>query len=277
MREKEQWKNLLAVERDIPYEIHLKETQRFARNIRPASAGRCGLSFWGFMAKQIRFLAWKIWFLQGMVLALLCAVFFCIYGRPDSIWGMFLENMPDGIPGGVSAEWAERFFARFLCGCSGVVAACAVPVLQRSVRYRMFEVERATRFSVRGGLTAQLLFIGIGDAGMLTVLALLSLRAGAGGQVIFLFGVIPFLTAAVTALMLWVRREPYVSAGLPLLLCMASVFAAYKMVEIVNRLLPDGILWFGISYALLCVGAIGWGYRGLFSKEKERELLWKSY
>lgn len=274
MREKEQWKNLLAVERDIPYEIHLKETQRLARDIRPASAGRCGLSFWRFMAKQIRFLAWKIWFLQGMVLALLCAVFFCIYGRPDR---MFLGNAQGGVPGGISVEWAERFFARFLCGCSGVVAACAVPVLRRAVRYRMFEVERATRFSVRGGLAAQLLFIGVGDAGMLTVLAFLSMRAGVGGQVVFLFGVIPFLTAAVTALMLWMRREPCVSVGLPLLLCMVSVCAAYEMVEIVNRLLPDGILWFGISYALLCIGAIGWGYRRLFSKEKERELLWKSY
>lgn len=264
MKEKEQWKKLLAVEREIPYENHLKETQRLAGEVQPVFAGRCQLSFGGFMAKQVRFLAWKIWFLQGMVLALLCAVFFTVYGmRLNSMPDVLSGNVFDGMPGGVSVEWAERFFARFLCGCSGVIAACAVPVLQRSIRYRMFEVERVTRFSVRGGLTAQLLFIGIGDAGMLAVLAWLSAYFGVSGRGVFLFGVIPFLTAAVTVLMLWMRREPCGTGILPLLLCGVSVCAAYEMVEAVNRLLPRGVLRLGILYALLCVGIIGWECRRL--------------
>ncbi|MBD5457993.1 MAG: hypothetical protein HDR27_05395 [Lachnospiraceae bacterium] len=282
MKEKEQWKNLLAVERDVPYEVHLKETQRLVLEMRPVFFRRYPLSFGGFMAKQIRFLAWKIWFLQGMVLALLCAVFFSIYGiRPDSIQGilpkMLANNGADVMTCGVPLEWAERFFARFLCGCSGVIAACAVPILRRSLRYRMFEVERATRFSVRGGLAAQLLFIGVGDAGMLAALALLSMRFGVGGRVVFLFGVIPFLTAAVSGLMLWMRREPCEAGILPLLLCGVSVWAAYEMVESVSRLMPDKVMVLGVSYALLCVGMIGWIYRNLFSQEKERELVWKSY
>ena len=269
MKEKEKWKNLLAVEEPVPYEAHLKETQQLVRDIRPAFAGRCQLSFREFLMKQIKFIAWKIWFLQGMVLAFLCAAFFSIYGvqangRPGMMTDSTLCILPESIP-------------RFLCGCSGVIAACILPILQRSIRYRMFEVERAAYFSVRGGLTAQLLFIGIGDMGMLVVLAFLSIRAGAGGQVVFLFGVIPFLTAAVTVLMLWMRRESCVSVRLLLLLCIASVCAAYEMVKAINRLLLDGILWFGILYSLLCVGAIAWGYRRLFLKEKERELLWKSY
>ncbi len=269
MKEKEQWKNLLAVEGAVPYEARLEETQRLARDVRPVFAGRCQLSFRGFMVKQIKFIAWKIWFWQGMVLALLCAVFFSIYG-------IQADGIPGRMPGSTLCILPENI-PRFLCGCSGIIAVCVLPILQRSIRCRMFEVERATRFSVRGGLAAQLLFIGVGDMGMLSVLAFLSMRAGVGGKVVFLFGVIPFLTAAVTVLMLWMRREPCVSVGQPLLLCIVSVCAAYEIVNVVSHLLPDGILWFGILYTMLCVGAIGWGYRRLFSKEKERALLWKSY
>ena len=270
MKEKEQWKGLFAVEGAVPYEVHLKETQQLVQDVRPAFAGRCRLPFWRFMMKQIKFIAWKIWFWQGMVLTLLCAVFLSIYG-------MLPGNPFGSVPGDISAEWAERFFARFLCGCSGVLVVCVLPVLRRSIRYRMIEIERSTFFSVRGGLAAQLLFIGVGDVGMLTVLACLVMRFGAGGRGVFLFGVIPFLTAAVSGLMLWMRREPCVSAVLPFLLCWVSVSAAYEMVKAVSCFLPDGVMWFGISYALLCVGMIGWIYRKLFSKEKERELLWRSF
>ncbi|MDE7341048.1 MAG: hypothetical protein K2N80_10930 [Lachnospiraceae bacterium] len=269
MKEKEQWKNLLAVEGAVPYEERLEETQRLARDVRPAFAGRCQLSFRGFMVKQIKFIAWKIWFWQGMVLALLCAVFFSIYG-------IQADEIPGSMPGGTLCILPENV-PRFLCGCSGIIAVCVLPILQRSIRCRMFEVERATRFSVRGGLAAQLLFIGVGDMGMLSVLAFLSMRAGVSGKVVFLFGVIPFLTATVTALMLWMRRKPCVSVSRPLLLCIVSVCAAYEIVNAVSCLLPDGILWFGILYTMLCVCAIGWEYRRLISKEKEGVLLWKSY
>lgn len=268
MREKEQWKNLLAVEKEVSFEAHLKETQRLAGEVRPVFFGRYPLSFEGFMAKQVKFLAWKIWFLQGMVLAFLCAVFISIYGvRPDSIRGILTSLWSSDVSGSVgsmSVEWTERLFARFLCGGSGVIAACAVPILRRSIRYRMFEVECATRFSVRGGLAAQLLFIGVGDVGMLAVLACLAMRLGVGGRVVFLFGVIPFLTAAVSVLMLWMRGEPGAFGVRSLLLCGFSVCAAYGMVEGINRVMPENIMAFGIFYVLLCIGIIGCEYRKLY-------------
>lgn len=263
MREKERWKKLLAIEEDVSYEAHLKETQRLVREARPVFVRQCPLSFGKLMVKQIKFLAWKIWFLQGMVLALLCAVFVSRHGTY-----VLSGNLSGGEAGILPVEGTERFFARFLCGCGGIIAACALPILQRSMRYKMFEVERSTRFSVRGGLAAQLLFIGTGDIGMLAALGFLVMRYGADGRVVFLFGVIPFLTAAVSGLMLWTRKEHCASAMLPLLLCEASVWAAYEGVGAVSRLLPDGVMQLGVLYALLCIGAIGWAYRQLFRPER---------
>ncbi|MCI8356867.1 MAG: hypothetical protein HFI51_01795 [Lachnospiraceae bacterium] len=257
-KEKERWKNLFAVERDFSYGKHLKETRLLLRNELKTESRRYPLSFWGLMAAQIRFLAWKIWFLQGMVLAFLCCVFFSLYS------GLTVQGN----------EWAA---ARFLCGSGGVTAVCAVPILQRSLRFGMYELECSTRFSVRGGLAAQLLFIGIGDAGMLTALAYLTVRYGCGVRVVFLFGIIPFLTAAVTGLMLWMRRGAGTSACFPLAVCLLAAPAAYEMIVVMRFFLRDGILWFGIFYALLCAGMIGKMCRKLCLPERGGFLLWKLY
>lgn len=257
-KEKERWKDLLAVERGVLYELHLEETKKSAQKEMTKLVNRGNLSLRGLIAKQLKFLAWKIWLLQGMVLAALCAAFYSLYG-------------------GMELWWNERFFARFLCGSGGVIAACALPILQRSLRYGMYELECSTRFSIKGGLAAQLLFVGIGDAGMLGALAYLMMRCGAGGRIIFLFGVIPFLTAAVTGLMLWKRIKGGTSVCLPLLACMGAVFAAYKMIAAVASLFKEGILWFGVFYAFLCVCMLGKMCRKLFLREREGELLWKLY
>lgn len=256
-KEKERWKELLAVEKCVSYDVHLEETRRLAGEKLTNSVRKSPLTLWGLMVKQVRFFAWKIWFLQGMVLAALCGMFFSLYG-------------------GTAARWSEWFIARFLCAGGGIIALCALPVLQRSLRYGMYELECATRFSVRGGLAAQLLFVGCGDMGMLAVLAFLALRYGAGGSVVFLFGVIPFLTAAVTVLMLWVRSKTYLSLCLPLL-CAGAVLLVYEALVFVGRLFSEGIMGIGICYAVLCVCAIGRIYWKSFLQERERGLLWKLY
>ena len=82
----------------------------------------------------------------------------------------------------------------------------------------MFELEQSTRFAVSGNLLSQLLFIGIGDLGMLTVLALLIGRHGLTMSVTLLSLVVPFLTATVCCLMLWTRIDPalFQTAGIAL-------------------------------------------------------------
>jgi len=252
--EKERWKNLLAVEQAFSYEAHLEEVQRLAGERLTVLVDGDRMTMRGLLAKQMKFLAWRIWLLQGMMLAFLCAVFFSLYG-------------------GAAGYRGEHFFARFLCGSGGIIAACALPILQRSLRYGMYELECSTRFSIRGGLTAQLLFIGIGDVGMLSVLAFLALRHGAGMQVVFLFGVIPFMTAAVTGLMLWARMKTSISGSRSIAACAASVFFAYGVMEGAGQLFPGRIMWFGVLYACLCAGMMGQPCRQLFLRERERDIL----
>ncbi len=256
-KERERWKGLLAVEESISYEAHLKETRNIAENELIKTVNRYPLTIGGLIAKQVKFLAWKIWLMQGMALAALCGIFISMYG-------------------GMAFQW-EWFIARFLCGSGGVIAACAIPVLQRSMRYGMFELECSTRFSVRGGLAAQLLFIGIGDVGMLATLAVLASRCGAGGEVVFLFGVVPFLTAALTGLMIWTRIKTCISVHWLLAICVGAVLSAYEALMLISRLFPAYTMGFGIFYALLCIGMIGRLYHKILLRERGRQLLWKFY
>ena len=145
------------------------------------------------------------------------------------------------------------------------------------MRYGMFELECSTRFSVRGGLAAQLLFIGIGDVGMLATLAVLASRCGAGGEVVFLFGVVPFLTAALTGLMIWTRIKTCISVHWLLAICVGAVLSAYEALMLISRLFPAYTMRFGIFYALLCIGMIGRLYHKILLRERGRQLLWKFY
>lgn len=237
----------LMVEKNIAYETHLQDTVRRTRD----EAGRLGradrplLSFGGLIAKQLKFLAWKIWLLQGMVLAALCAVFFTIYTT--------------------GLRWrADRALPKFLCICSAIIVMSSIPILKRASRYKMFELEQSTHYAVGGGLLAQLSFIGIGDIGMLAMLALIVSRHGLTISVALISLVIPFLTAAISCLMLWTRTEPTFFQTGGVALCILSSFAGYKIGEN-SMLLPVPARWcLWAGYGLVCAVGLYHEYRRLY-------------
>ena len=108
------------------------------------------IDFGAFLKRQIRFVGWKIWLLQGILLLLL-------YGFFASIEAVFLAR-------------DIRFTAYFLCCLSVLVILSAVPVFYRSVRYAMYETELASRFSIVKLILAKVILIGIGDVVLLFVL-----------------------------------------------------------------------------------------------------------
>ena len=88
-------------------------------------------------------IGWKIWLLQGLVLAIIFYFLTVIFGE--------------------AFEYNKRFVAVLTCSISIMVLMMAIPFIQRSLRYKMHETEMAAYFSSIKLLMAKLLIIGIGD------------------------------------------------------------------------------------------------------------------
>lgn len=246
MKNTERWNSFFAVEKNIAYKSHMLTTKELSKLYWTAASVKCGasLSFGALIRKQLKFFAWKIWFLQGMALAVLCTLFLYLY--KESTLDQFAATLP-----------------KFLCCSSGIIVMSAIPLLRRSFRCRMMELEQATRFSVSGSLAAQLLFIGIGDLGMLAALTVIVWQYTLTESVIFISLVIPFLTTTVTCLMLWIRTSPSAFERRAILLCIVTPLLMNHLIDWYMDSSLNGKLWCWYLYALLCLGALCHEYRKL--------------
>lgn len=243
-----------AVEKQVDYRAHLRQTRESAQSVRQARPPRQRISFWVLVGKQLKFAAIKIWLLQGMVLSALCALL--LYNYDTSVIRRDAYVMPN-----------------ILGLCGGIIAMSTAPLLLRPTRYKMLELERSTYFSNRGGILSQLLFIGIGDVGMLTVLAVLAKQYRIAADGIFLFLVIPFLTAAVSCLMLWTRTSSSIFQKTAIPVCILSSFLICEIAEKSRWSLSDMPLFIWGCYAFVCVCILYREYRRLLFQEGLENML----
>ncbi len=104
------------------------------------------ISFAHFLRKQIGLTGRKIWLVQGISLFVLSILIPRFY---------------------TDAITLHQMIKRLVC-LSILIFMTALPLLYRSVRYRMQEIEAASRFSGAKLLLARLIVIGIGDICLLT-------------------------------------------------------------------------------------------------------------
>ena len=156
---------------------HLQQTRDLVRaELRKGSGGE-RIGFAAFLCRQIRFIGWKIWLAQALLLV-------AVSGFLAASLGEFFLNDP-------------RFVAGLLCCLSVMVPMTALPFVHRSVHCRMHETEAATHFSAVRLLLAKLIIIGIGDLAMLAAfLGLAVLKTPLAGGAAILYLLIPFLLAA---------------------------------------------------------------------------------
>lgn len=119
---------------------HVEETKLLAGREVLRKSGRERISFLRFLVMQVKFIGWRVWTLQIAFLLVIRGAFHSFYGR---------ENL--------------RYMVRLLVCLSVMVLMMALPIIYRCVRYRMQEVEAASRFSSVKLLMAKLAMIGIGD------------------------------------------------------------------------------------------------------------------
>lgn len=107
---------------------------------------RTRITYLCFLRKQIRFIAWKLWAAQSMLLLIISILLSRFFSSP----------------------FTPHQLIKLLACLSLLIFMTALPLLYRSVRYRMQEVEAATRFSAVKLLLARLIIIGLGDICLFT-------------------------------------------------------------------------------------------------------------
>lgn len=122
---------------------HLQYTLSLLRQEQVSKDRHERIKLSAFLTLQIKFIGWKIWLMQGLVLAMIFYFLTVIFGD--------------------AFDYNKRFAAVLTCSISIMVLMMAIPFIQRSLRYKMHETEMAAYFSSIKLLMAKLLIIGIGD------------------------------------------------------------------------------------------------------------------
>lgn len=156
---------------------HLESTILLARKEDLQRHAHERISFTRFLSIQIKFIGWKIWAAQGIILLIISSILTHTYGS------YFFEN--------------PQFIARLLFCLSVLIIMTALPFIYRSVRYQMQEVEAATYFSSIKLLMAKLAVIGIGDIFMLIGIFITTImKTSLQAENAILYLCVPFLFAS---------------------------------------------------------------------------------
>lgn len=153
---------------------HLQHTLSLLRQEQISKTSHERIKLNAFLALQIKFIGWKIWLLQGLVLAVLCYFLTVIFGE--------------------DLYKVKRYSAVSICSIAIMILMMSVPFIQRSLRYKMHESEMATYFSSVRLLIAKLLMIGIGDIFILNgILLLIVFKNYLSIGSALLYAIFPFL------------------------------------------------------------------------------------
>lgn len=209
-------------------DAHLHATILFAQEELRLKQGRERISFLRFLAKQIGFTGRKIWAAQGFSLFIISILLSRFFELP----------------------FTSRQLIRLLACLSILLFMTALPLLYRSVRYRMQEVEAAARFCGVKLLFSRLIIIGIGDVCLLAGLFLtVLLKTALPKDSAFFCLCFPFLLAGGGCLYLLGHCPPGRFFAGSLLYCLALL--------LVFSILPgQGAFWYqpslSAAQALLC-------------------------
>lgn len=126
-------------------DIHLRTTILLSRKEVFQKQNRKRISLTRFLVKQIPLIGWKLWGFQAVFLL--------------SVYGV-LSDLSDYLK-------SPLRLAKLLFCLSIMVVMTALPLLYRSIRWQMQELETTTHFSLIKLLLARLIVIGIGDLSLL--------------------------------------------------------------------------------------------------------------
>lgn len=211
-------------------EAHLKKTLLLTRQEMCRKSNRVRISFGTFLSLQIRFIGWKIWMVQGVMLTVVCSMLSISFGN------ILSHN--------------QGHIAMLLSGIAILVLMMAIPFIHRALRYKMHETEAATYFSSIKLLTAKLLIIAVGDIFMLSgifILTILKTQLNMGSVLLYLM--LPFLLASYGCLYL----IGHISAERFSSYCIGMCVILLGVVVLLNRFCPIFFYQsFSVGWMIIC-------------------------
>lgn len=169
-------KEMLHIQAESVDRERIKQICKRAEPLLEEKIKRRRISYPAFLKRQLRFIGWQIWLAQGAVLILLYM----------ALNGPLNDYLKDGVLG----------IAFLLCCLSVLVLLSSVPMIHRSIRYKMREVELSTRFSAVKLLLARLIIIGIGNLVLLGAIFLFTVaNTSLQTESVLLYLLLPYLAA----------------------------------------------------------------------------------
>ena len=191
-----------------------------------------------FMIRQIGFIGWRMWLLQAAALSVM------IVGLRVALFFDMQDMEPRHIP--------------LLLSCCGILTALtSAPMLGRAVRFRMMEVEAASRYSCLHLMAARLAIVALGDMMMLLgIIAAAAAKAEMGISGILFYAAVPSAILSALALLLF----PHVPArSMPSLIWLAGAFEM-MVIWLLNAFCPSfASQIFGFGWAVLCAALLAMG------------------
>lgn len=179
-----------ALKAPVPVsEEHLEATKEAAYGLYAGRRQRQKISFPAFLLAQVRFCGVWVWLLQG-----------------GALFALFL--VLNSVLGGDLNAIKPRHLPELLSLCAVLIAATSLPGISRSFRYRMVEMEAATRLSLPGLILCRLLILGLTDFFILAVTFAAAIwQTSLSGLDAAVYLLLPFLSACLGSLLI-IRHAP---------------------------------------------------------------------
>lgn len=132
------------------------------------------MKFGTFLKLQIKFTGWRVWGMQSLILLIIYILF------ETSKHILLVRN--------------GRYIAFYLCCLAVLTMLTALPIISRTFKYKMYEIEMSSKISNGKLLMANLVIVAIGNIVMLcTILWLSSLNTSLSQGRILVYLLLPYL------------------------------------------------------------------------------------
>lgn len=218
---------------------HMQETICLVKKEIARKAERSRLSFWHFLLTQIRFIGWKIWTLQMIVLV---GIYLCM----TEFFGKYYLEHEDELP-------------RILMVVAVVVLMTLIPFLYRSFRYQMQEVEAVAYVSLVRLMMTRMLIVAIGDGVLFgSTYVMVAVNSTIPKMIIFMCLSIPFFAAGSGCLFIarHLKAKYFLQGSIGLCMALIGLFLHKKLWLLllfeseIYGLVISALLWLLCAYQI---------------------------